>query len=368
MKEQNEGCSRPVHDCRAAITEGTAGRRRRAFLAICGFTAAFQLLPPCASAQTAREFFEGKTLSFVISAASGGGYDVLGRLVARHLGNHLSGNPVIVVRNMPGAGGIVATNYLYNVAPRDGTTFGLVSNNTPFSPLLGTKQAKYDPARFNWLGTPNTETGLLAVWHTVPVTTIADIQKREIVVASNGAGSTESFYAHLFNATLGTKMKIVYGYPSATEAFLAMQRGEVDGYPSIFYSSLMATHPTWYNDGLLKLLLYFGPRKERSLPEVPFAADLMRSAEDRLLLQTGIANLAVGRPFTAPPDVPADRVEFLRTAFLATFADPKFQADAAGLGIPVDNPRSGAELAEVIAETYRTPAPLVEKFRILYEQ
>jgi tripartite-type tricarboxylate transporter receptor subunit TctC len=332
------------------------------------FIAALQLLPTFALAESERDFFKGKTLNFVISSASGGGYDALGRLVARHLAKHLPGNPTLVVRNMPGAGGIVAINYLFNIAPRDGTTFGMVQNNTPFSPLLGTRQAKYDPAKFNWLGSPSTETGLLAVWHTAPINTFADIQTHEITVASNGAGSTESFYAHLFNATLGTKMKIVYGYPGVTEALLAMQRGEVDGYPSIFYSSLQATHPTWIKEGALKLLLQFGPKKEPTLGDVPFAADLMKTAEDKLLLSTGVANLAVGRPFAAPPDVPEDRVEALRAALAETFADPEFLADANSVHIDVNNPRTGPELAQVIAETYKTPPAIVDKLRMLYEQ
>lgn len=327
-----------------------------------------QLTSTSARAQTAEEFYKGKALNFLISSAPGGGYDALGRLVARHLPNNFPGNPLVVVRNMPGAGGIVAINHLYSVAPKDGTTFALVTNNTPFSPLLGTQQARYDPSKFNWLGSPSMETGLLAVWHTVPVNTFEDIRSREITVASNGAGSTESFFAHLFNATLGSKMKIVYGYPSVTEAFLAMQRGEIDGYPSIFYSSLMSTQPTWVKDGMLKLLLQFGAEKEPDLPNVPFAADLMKTEEDKLLLKTGIANLSVGRPFAAPPGVPADRVRLLRSALAATFKDPKFLADAASIKIAVNHPRTGPELAETIAETYRTPAPIIEKLRVLYQQ
>jgi tripartite-type tricarboxylate transporter receptor subunit TctC len=327
-----------------------------------------QFLPGSVRAQSAEEFYKGKTLNFLISSAPGGGYDTLGRLVARHLPNHFPGNPLVVLRNMPGAGGIVAINHLYSVAPKDGATFALVQNNTPFSPLLGTQQARYDASKFNWLGSPSTETGLLAVWRTVPVNTFEDIQKREINVASNGAGSTESFFAHLFNATLGTKMKIVYGYPSVTEAFLAMQRGEIDGYPSIFYSSLMSTQPTWVKDGMLKLLLQFGAQKEPALPNVPFAADLMKTEEDKLLLKTGIANLSVGRPFAAPPEVPADRVALLRAALAATFKDPKFLADAASINIVVNNPRTGPELAETIAETYRTPLAIIEKLRLLYQQ
>jgi tripartite-type tricarboxylate transporter receptor subunit TctC len=321
-----------------------------------------------ALAQPATRFYEGKSLNLIISSATGGGYDALGRLVARHLVNHIPGNPTLVVHNMPGAGGLIAINHLFNVAPKDGTTFGLVQNSTPFSPLLGATQAKYEASKFNWLGSPNIETALLAVWHTVPVNSIADIRKREIAVASNGSDSTATFYPRLFNATLGTRMKVVYGYQSAAEAFLAMQRGELDGYPTIFKSSLMATHPTWVKEGLLKLLLQFGPQKDDSVGDVPFAADLMKTAEDKKLLEVGIANLAVGRPFAAPPGVPADRIAILRAAFAATFTDPRFIAEADSMKVDVSEPRSSVELARVIADAYAAPPAIIERLRILYDQ
>jgi tripartite-type tricarboxylate transporter receptor subunit TctC len=321
-----------------------------------------------ASAFSARaaDFYKNRVLTLVISSSGGGGYDTLGRLVAKHLPDHLPVSSGLVVQNMPGAGGIVATNYLFNLAPKDGTTIGLVQNNTPFEPLMGTKQAKYDPSKFNWLGSPSSETGILAVWHTVPVDTIAKAEQTTITVGSSGAQSTPSFYARLLNATLGTKLKIVVGYPGQAEAFLAMQRGEVDGYPSIFYSSLMATHPDWVKDGLLKLLVQFGDRKQPALPNIPFAPDLVKTPEDKLLLQAGFAGVSVGRPFLAPPGVPDERVSELRTALAATFADPKFLAEADKMNLGINEARSGEELARVIAETYQTPKSTVEKLRTFY--
>lgn len=316
-------------------------------------------------AQSAHDFFKGKTLTLLISSSSGGGYDTLGRLVARHLSAHLPINASVLVRNMPGAGGIIATNYLYAGAPKDGTTIGLVQNNTPFEPLYGTKEADYDAQNFNWLGSPSTETGLLVVWHTAPVNSIEDVMKKQITVASSGEHSTPSFYARLLNKTLGTKMKIVVGYPGQAEAFLAMERGEVDGFPSTFYSSLMASHPTWVKDGKLKLLVQFGLKKEQALPNVPFAPDLVKNAKNKLLLQAGLAGISIGRPFLAPPGVPKDRVAALRKALAATFKDPKFLAEADAIHLFVNEPRTGAELAQSIAAAYKMPADVLARLKRL---
>src|SRR5215212_3865718 len=215
------------------------------------------------------EFYKNKTVSLVISSAPGGGYDLLARAIARHLPNHIPGTPAVVVRNMPGAGGIVATNYLFNNAPRDGTVIGGVQNNTPFEPLFGTKEAKYDPTKFIWLGTPSVETGILTIWHAAPVDSLEDARERELTVGSSGANSTPSFYARLLNETLGTKLKIILGYQSQTHTFLAMERGEVDGYPSVFYSALQAVRQNWLKEKKVKLLVQFGLDKEPELGDVP---------------------------------------------------------------------------------------------------
>ena len=266
---------------------------------------------------------------------------------------------------MPGAGGIVATNYLFHAAPKDGATIGLVQNNTPFEPLMGTKQADYDVAKFNWLGTPSIETGVLGVWRTVPVATIADVQHRQITIAAPGEHSTPTFYARLLNATLKTKMKIIVGYPGQAESFLAMQRGEVDGY-LFFYDSLMATHAQAVKDGSLKLIFQYGLKKVAALPNVPFAPNFVKSKEDKLLLHAGLAGISVGRPFVAPPGVPPSRVAALRKALAATFADPKFLAEAKKMRLGVGEPRTGAELAAFIAQTYKSPPAIVRRLRSLY--
>ena len=315
-------------------------------------------------AQSASEFYKGKTVTLLISSATGGGYDALARTIANHLGKHIPGSPAVIVKNMAGAGGIVATNHLYNVAPKDGVTIGGVQNNTPFEPLFGTKAATYDPLKFNWLGTPSIEVALTTVWHTAAVNSWQDARTQEITMGSSGVNSTPSFYGRLLNETLGLKQKIIVGYESQTHAFLAMERGEIDGYPSVFYSALMSTKPTWYRDKLVKLLVQMGIEKEPALPEVPFALDLVSNLDDKLLMVAAFAPLQSGRPYLMPPGVPADRVAAMREAMMATFKDSDFIAEAEKRGLGVNSPRSGQELHDLLTQVYtKTPAHILDRLR-----
>jgi len=316
-----------------------------------------------AQAQPAVEFYKGKTISLVISSSAGGGYDVLARTISRHLPKHIPGAPTIAVRNMPGAGGIVATNFLYNLAPKDGLTIGGVQNNTPFEPLLGTKEAEYDPKKFNWLGSPSFETGLLIAWHTVPISSVDEARKKELTVSSSGANSTPSFYARLLNELLGLKLKIVVGYPGQSESFIAMERGEVDGYPSIFWSSLSSTRPDWIKTGKVKYIVQYGPENEPGAGKTPNVMDFLTKDDDKLLLKAAIAPLALGRPYIAPPGVPVDRVELLQQAMMATFKDPEFLAEAEKLNLGVNVPRSAEETKRIVDEAYATPPAIVARLR-----
>jgi tripartite-type tricarboxylate transporter receptor subunit TctC len=329
---------------------------------LCGIVVACCASP--ALAQSPADFYHGKTVTMIVSSATGGGYDTLSRMIAAFLGKHIPGNPQVIVRNMAGAGGLVATNNLYNVAAKDGTVIGGVQNNTPFEPLFGTKAATYDPLKFNWLGTPSVEVAIATVWHKTPVNTWQDTLTHEITMGSSGVNSTPSFYGRLLIETLGMKQKIIVGYESQTHAFLAMERGEIDGYPSVFYNSLMTTKPTWYRDKLVKLLVQMGLEKEREIPEVPFALDLAKNEDDRLLMTAAFAPLQAGRPYLMPPGVPADRVAAMQVAFMETFKDPEFVAEANKRGLGVNSPRSGAELQGLLQRVYTgTPAHIVERLR-----
>jgi tripartite-type tricarboxylate transporter receptor subunit TctC len=287
------------------------------------------------------------------------------RAVGRFIGRHLPGNPTVVVRNMPGAGGITAMNYIYNAAERDGTVLALVQNNTPLEPLFGTKQARYDATRLNWLGTPSFEVAMVLLWHTVPVNSVADLKSRETQMGASGANSTPAFYARLLNATLGTKMKLVNGYPGQNDALLAMERGELDGYPSVFQSALTSTRPTWLAQKLAKAIVQYGPERIAELENVPFAPDLLTNEDDRLLMQVGVAPLALGRPLVMPPEAPAERVAGMRKALADTFADPEFLAEGERMGLAVNAPRTGAQLQDVIARAYQSPPRIIERLQKL---
>jgi tripartite-type tricarboxylate transporter receptor subunit TctC len=316
-----------------------------------------------ANADALSDYYKGKTVTMIVSSSPGGGYDTLARTVAKHMSKHIPGNPVVVVKNMAGAGGIVATNYLYTVAEKEGATIGLLQNNTPFEPLLGTKEAAYDPTKFNWLGSPSVETGILVVWNGSPVNTLDDVKKREIAVGTAGVKSTPAFYARLLNEVFGTKLKTIDGYPGQTEAFLAMERGEIDGYSSVFYSTLQSTKPDWLPQKKIKALIQYGPEKRAELAGVPFASEIVTGEENKILLDAAFAPLALGRPFVMPPNVPEDRVAAMRKALSDTFADPEFVADSDRLRLGVNAPRNGEQIQAVIQKTYTTPPRVLDRLQ-----
>ena len=336
------------------------GRRR--LLMLCALVCASG---SAAQADAVADFYKGRTVTVVVSSSAGGGYDTLARAVARHIGKHLPGHPVFVVRNMPGAGGMTASNFLFTNADKDGSVIGLVQNNTPFEPLFGTREARYDPVKFNWLGSPSVETAMVLLWHAVPVNSIEDLRQREVAVGVSGANSTPAFFTRLLNATLGTRMKAVNGYPGQNDVLLAMERRELDGHPSAFMSALTSTRPTWLRDKTAKAIVQYGPEKHAELGGVPFAPDLVGNAEDRLVMEAAFAPLALGRPFLAPPNVPAERVAALRAAFAATMADPAFLAEGERIGLGLNAPRSGAQIQEVMERAYRSPPAVIDRLRQL---
>jgi len=321
--------------------------------------------PAAAAADPVAEFYSGRTVTLIVSTSTGGGYDTLARTIARHIGAHIPGRPTVIVRNMPGAGGLTATNFLYGGAERDGSVIGLIQNNPPFEPLFGTPEARFDPRQFNWLGTPSVETAMVLVYKSVPVFSVDDLRTRETAMGASGANSTPAFFARLLNATLGTRMKIIAGYPGQNEALTAMERGELDGYPSVFYSALSSTRPAWLKDGTARALVQYGPDRLPQLGAVPFAPDLVRDAADKLLLQAAFAPLSIGRPLVAPPGVDAARIAALRAALAQTFTDPEFRAEADKIGLSVNDPRSGEELLTVIERAYALPPEIVARLRKL---
>jgi tripartite-type tricarboxylate transporter receptor subunit TctC len=318
-----------------------------------------------AQADPIADFYKGKAVTIVVSSSAAGGYDTIARTVARYMGRHLPGHPAFIVRNMPGAGGMTATNYLYNNAEKDGSVVALVQNNTPFEPLFGTKEARYDPVKFNWLGSPSAETAMVLLWHTVPVNSFADLKAREVAVGVSGANSTPAFFARLLNATLGTRMKPINGYPGQNDVLLAMERRELDGHPSAFFSSVRSTRPTWLTQKTAKAIVQYGPERRAELPDVPFAPDLVGDDEDRLVMQAAFAPLALGRPFLMPPGLPAERVAALRQAFAAAMTDPDFLAEGEKIGLDLSAPRTGEQIQAVMERTYQSPPRVIDQLRQL---
>jgi tripartite-type tricarboxylate transporter receptor subunit TctC len=340
-------------------------RSARIVLSLAGLVMA----APAARADAVSDFYKGKDIEIIVSSSPGGGYDAYARLIARHISKHLPGAPGTVVQNMPGAGGIKSANHLYSIAAKDGTAIGALQNTVPFEPILGNKAAQFDPLKFNWLGSPNTEIGMLIVWHTHQAKTFEDAKKTEVIVGTSGSASTPAFYARILNTVLGSKLKMVGGYPGQNEAFLAMERGELDGYPSTFWSSLKVVRPDWITEKKVNIMIQYGRKQHPELPNVPVARELVLTAEDRLLLDVAMAPLEAGRPYLAPPGVPAERVAALRQGLQATYKDKDFLAEAARAKLEVDaEPKSGEDIAVLLRETYNAPAATKQRLLELYQQ
>jgi tripartite-type tricarboxylate transporter receptor subunit TctC len=331
------------------------------------FIAAAVMLAGTATARAdeVEDFFRGKSISIVVATSSGGAYDILARVLSKHLGNHLPGQPSVIVRNMPGGGGIAGANWIYNVAPKDGTVIGALLNIGAFEPVFGTEGVRYDATKFTWLGSSDPETGFLAIWHTVPVNSIADLRTREITVGTSGPASSPSFFARLEVEVLKAKLKIISGYPGQNEAFLALERGELDGYPSVFYSSLTAFKPEWIRDKIIKLMVQFGTKTRPEFPDVPSMMDVVSDPDDRLLAQAAFALTDIGRPYVLPPGVPEARAAAIKAAVRATFADDAFLAEARRAGLGVDAPQSAQDVQAIIDRVYRMPPKIIDRLKQL---
>jgi tripartite-type tricarboxylate transporter receptor subunit TctC len=291
---------------------GSTGRNWRGLY--CATIAALAFAASLPDAALAADFYKGKQINFVVSSDVSGSYDTFARILSRYLPKYIPGEPSFIVQNMAGAGGLRATNWLYNVAPRDGLTIGIINNTLAFDPLYGNKQAQFDAEKFNWLGTPSQETGLLIVWHTVPIDTLEDAKKRELILGASGSGSTPAFFARVLASIFDLKVKLIPGYKSQPDSFLAMQRGENDGNAAPFWSSLNAEYPTWIPEQQIKVLVYYGALRNPAIPG-PYVLDLITDPERKAIMEVAQAGLVMGRPAVAPPGVDPERGELLRNAF-----------------------------------------------------
>jgi tripartite-type tricarboxylate transporter receptor subunit TctC len=311
-------------------------------------------------AQSPDAFYKGKRVTIEVGSAAGSGYDAYARLVARHMTNHLPGNPSVVVQNLPGGGGLTSANHLYNVVARDGTTIGSVQRGLLISPLIMPDGVKYDVTKFRWLGSTNAESGVVAVWHTAPFQTISDVMQHEMVVGGSGPYTDSETTPRAYNRILGTKFKIVSGYESTAPVLLAMERGEVQGIGNSSWSNWTTTYAHYLKDKTVRLLLQSGPDKNPDLPDVPMAMDLAKTEADRQALDLLLAPNKIGRPFVAPPEVPQDRIAALRAAFDATVADPTLRAEAKAQNMDI-SPVTGTYIEQTVARLYALPAAVVKR-------
>jgi tripartite-type tricarboxylate transporter receptor subunit TctC len=310
-----------------------------------------------AFAQTPTEFFKGKTVSLLIGFGVGGDDDLWGRVVAKHLGNHIPGRPTVVPQNVTGAAGLLVANRLYNTSPKDGTVIGMINRGIPFEPLLGGQGTQFDALKMHWIGSPNRDTTVCAARKDAAVQTMRDLFNRELEVGATGSGADTAAYPDFLSAIVSMKFKVVRGYQGSHEIQLAMERNEVQGI-CVAYDSL--ARGTLFSTNQLNLLLQAALDPDPRLEGVPSGLDLAHSDEERQALELFFARARIGRPFVVAPEVPADRVLALRQAFDATLQDPAFLADAQTQKLDVI-PMTGQQIAEIIAKAYGTPSAIVKR-------
>src|SRR4051794_33925140 len=296
-----------------------------------------------ASAEPVADFFRGKTINLSIGYTSGGGYDLNARVLAKHMGRHIPGNPTIVPQNMPGAGSLRVANFLYSVAPKDGTSFGMIGRGMAAEPLIGASQVPYDARRYTWIGSVGDQVGLCALWHSAPVKSWSDMLATPFAVAGEGSGSDSDIFTPMIRNLFGVKVRIISGYPGGPEMNIAMERGEVDGRCGWSWSSIKITKPAWLADKKINLLLQMALRKNGELSAVPLIMDFARDERERQILKLVLSRQQMAWPFLAPPDLPADRAQALRQAFNDTMKDAEYLAEAKQRTLDV-NPMTGAEI------------------------
>ena len=312
--------------------------------------------PNPADAQGVEAFYKGRQVNLLIGFGPGGANDVWGRIIARHIGRHIPGNPAVVPQNATGAGTLKLALQLANASPADGTVFGLISRGIPLEPLLGDKTVPFNPPRMGWIGSPDQDTTVCVARKDAPATSMADLATTQLTMGGSGSGADTAVYPEFFAQFLGMKFKTVKGYPGSNDVFLALERKEVDGI-CVAYDSLVRQR--LFIDGELTVLFQASLKADPTIGPVPIVSDSVSDPGKRELLDFFLMRAAVGRPFVAPPGLPPDRLKALQDAFLATLKDPVFIAESQKLGLSID-PVSGPELAELIARIYRTPEASVK--------
>jgi tripartite-type tricarboxylate transporter receptor subunit TctC len=328
-----------------------------AFVSV-GLAATLVAARPASAADA--DFYSGKSLQLLIGFSSGGGYDIYARTLARHMARHIPGHPRITPQNMPGAGSLKAINYLYNVAPKDGTVIGAFAPGTVLEPLLGRSEgAQFDAPSFTWLGSISREVSVCAFIRSAGIRTWEDMRSKRYVIGASGAGAESDVFPNVLRKLFGLPLRIVTGYPGGTEMILAMERREVDGRCGWSWTSLLSRSRALLDGKQIDIPLQIGLEKDKALADVPLIMDLTDEPLQKAALKLIVSRQSIARPFAAPPGVSADRARLLRDAFSATLADPAFRADAANLNLDVE-PVGGAEIETLLKELYASPPAVVK--------
>jgi tripartite-type tricarboxylate transporter receptor subunit TctC len=320
---------------------------------------------PAAAQPPIENFYKNQRVRMLVGYGVGTGNDLYLRLLARHIGKYIPGKPIMVPENMPGAGGIVMFNHLYNVAARDGTVLAHPSRSLVTEPLYGNAQARYDALKFGWLGSINRDVATCITWGRSGIASIEDAKRREVAVGSTGASAESNYFPKLLNAVLGTRFKTVLGYPDSGAVGIAMERGELDGYCSFTWAAIKSARPNWLTDKQINVILQLSMAKHPELPDVPLVADLARDEASRQIFTLAFGAQKMGRPVTTTPGVPPERLAALRRAFDATMRDRDFQDDARRNGLEADGPITGAEVDDVLRDIYATPKAIAQRYEAI---
>lgn len=330
-----------------------------------GLAAVTLLGAQSAGAQPAVEqFYKGRTIDLIIGYPPGGSNDVFARFLARHMPKYIPGHPSIVTRNMPGGGSLLAANYMYSIAPKDGSVLAIIAPTAPLDAKLGNPAAKYQPEKFNWIGRTGTAANPLMVWATQPYTSWKDALTQEITLSATGTGSTVSVYPTVFNNVMKTKFKLVMGYKGSGEAMLAMERGETAGHSTAF-EAVKTQHPDWIADGKIRFLLQFALTRHPEMANVPTAIEAAETDEQRAIFRAVLNATEIGKPFFTTPGVPPERVEALRRAFDKMTADAEFIAEFERARVEL-SPMSGEKLQKLVEDLVAISPDLVEKVKANY--
>ena len=317
-----------------------------------------------ARADAIEDFYKGRTITVITSTGEGGSFTAVARAVARHIPRYIPGNPSMIVKNMPGAGNLLATNFMYNQAPQDGTHIATVVPGVVQRQIVDPRGVYYDARRFNWLGSTGNSNLVSFVWHAAGVKTLEDVIEREITAGATGVGSNTFYYPNIMNKVLGTKFKIVMGYKTTSAIDLALVRGEVDSHTGGSLSTVLSAHPDWVTEEKVRFLMQIGRKRAQGLEDVPLFSELGKTDKERQILQAISSHETMGRPYLAPPSVPAERIAALRAAFTATMNDDQFRAEATKSKFELD-PITGDELAKMVMQTVNAPSDIVAEIQVL---